>query len=117
MAGWDDVLNKVGGRQRSEERLDMSERKRLTCSGRGVMLDLLEGKASERKLRLFARACLQRVCHLLAEEESLAALGALQQRADGEMEEAAFRNAWVLASQVKLIRKSRKKASSPHKSA
>jgi hypothetical protein len=95
----------------------MTEKQWLKCTSPGPMLELLQGKASERQLRLFARACLQRVRDLLVQEESLAALEALQQRADGRMEQAAFRDAWCAAAQVRLIRKTRKKDYSPEKSA
>lgn len=47
----------------------MTESEWLTCANPGPMLEFLWGKASDRKLRLFACACHQRIWHLLSDKE------------------------------------------------
>src|SRR3954451_21755439 len=75
----------------------MTESQWLECGEPESMLVHLRGRASSRKLRLFAVACCRRIRHLLIDERSREALRAAEGHADGlvsdrQLSEALSRN-------------------------
>lgn len=67
----------------------MTEQEWLTCDDPAPMLEFLQGKASDRKLRLLAVACCNRASDLFKGDRSVAAdIASLEFRADGNLEEA-----------------------------
>ena len=61
----------------------MTEAEWLKCTNPTPMVEFLWGKASERKLRLFAVACCHRISHLLHDKRSREAVEVGEQHADG----------------------------------
>lgn len=61
----------------------MTESEWLACEDPELMLTFLEGRASDRKLRLFAVACCRRLWHLLRETPSRQAVLTAERFADG----------------------------------
>jgi len=61
----------------------MTEQEWLECTDPMPMLEFLEGKASERKLRLFAVASVRRVFHMLPEEHHRQPVSVAERYADG----------------------------------
>jgi hypothetical protein len=71
----------------------MTEAEWLACSDPKPMLDFLRGKASRRKLRLFACACCRRIWHQLEDDRFRKAIEMAEQVADGLATEADGRKA------------------------
>lgn len=64
----------------------MTEAEWLTATDPGPMLAFLRGKASDRKLRLFACACCRRIWHLLPDGPPRQAVACAEESADGRLD-------------------------------
>lgn len=87
----------------------MTEGEWLGCEDPRPMLKFLRGKASDRKLRLFAVACCQKISHVQTDERLVEALDVVVLYADGaatsaqraDAEEAADEVAWATGSSLR----------------
>src|SRR5262245_115570 len=61
------------------------------------LLEFLDGRVSERKLRLFACACCRRIWHLIADERSRRAVEICERYADGLADQKELKEARKLA--------------------
>src|SRR5271168_1214976 len=75
----------------------MTEEEWLTCTDPQPMLEFLRGKASNRKLRLFAVACCRVVWHLLDDGSSRKAVEQAEQFADHQTDSNNLATAYRLA--------------------
>src|SRR3954468_9013148 len=64
--------------------IQMTERSWLSCQTPETMLAFLTGKASERKLRLFACACCRRIWDLLSDPALRSAVEIAERYTDGK---------------------------------
>jgi len=78
----------------------VDEQEWLECEDPETMLEFLRGWASERKLRLFACACVRRVWHLLRDRRSRWAVEMAEQYADGLATEKELTSAYAVGAAV-----------------
>ncbi len=78
----------------------MTEAEWDACADPKPMLEFLRGKASERKLRLFACACCRLIWDILPDQRSRRAVEVAEAYADGATDEDRLHAAWLAAREV-----------------
>jgi hypothetical protein len=91
-------LTRAVGPGRMEREGDMTEAEWDACADPTPMLEFLRRKATERRLRLFACACVRRIWHLLRDERSRRAVEVAEDYADGMAEPDEAYRAWRAAT-------------------
>lgn len=81
----------------------MTEQEWMECTNPKAMLGFLRGKASDRKLRLFAVACCRRVWHLISDSRSKAAVETAEGFADGKVNDAERGQALEVVAAVRTL--------------
>jgi hypothetical protein len=79
----------------------MTEAEWMACADPQTMLDFLRGKASDRKLRLFACACCRRIWHLLSYDRSRCLVEKIEQYADSQLTIFEVSAAWEMHEQAR----------------
>jgi hypothetical protein len=77
----------------------MTEQEWLACADSGPMLEFLWGKASDRKLRLFAVACCRRIRHLMSNDNP-ERYEVAERFADGQCSTSQLGSAWALSTRL-----------------
>ncbi len=80
----------------------MTEAEWLAATDTTPMLEFVRGKATDRKLRLFAVACCRVIWHLLSAEESKAAAEKADQYAEQSTTQEQLKEAYFAASPDKI---------------
>lgn len=75
----------------------MKEKQWLEATDPDILLDFIEGRLSDRKLRLFAYACCRRIWHLIPDARSQQSVLVAENYADGSITEEEIGIQWQLA--------------------
>lgn len=83
----------------------VTEMEWMDCTDPQEMLEFLQGKVSQRRLRLFAVACCRRISHHLTDERSKQAIDISERFADGLATKEELTRAWHAASSASYDRR------------